>query len=162
MKTKGILYLLALLLLNACYKVQPPEKPERLLSEDEMVAVLVDMAIVSSAKGVNKKRFENNGIIPDEYIYKKNNIDSLLFVQNNEYYSFNIKKYESIYIRVKDSLTKLRDKYKLIEEAEKKAKDDSVKAKRKQTSLKLEDKAVKKSAFQNKKSRVKPVPKEPK
>lgn len=143
MKAKGILYLLILVLLNACYKLQPPEKPERLLSEDEMVTVLVDMAIVSSGKGVNKKRFEENGIIPDEYIYKKNNIDSIVFAQNNEYYSFNIKQYESIYVRVKDSLTKLRDKYKLIENAEKKKKAtaDSIKKAKiradKKASLKL-------------------------
>ncbi len=158
MKTKGILYLLVLLLLNACYKVQPPEKPERLLSEDEMVSVLVDMAIVSSAKGVNKKRFEDNGIIPDEFIYKRNNIDSIVFAQNNEYYSFNIKQYESIYVRVKDSLTKLRDKHKLILEAEKKekTKTDSIKrAKIKESrgaSLKL-------GGTSNKKSKTKFTPK---
>ena len=160
MKTKGILYLLVVLLLNACYKVQPPDKPEQLLSEDEMVSVLVDMAIVSSAKGVNKKRFENNGIIPDEYIYKRHNIDSIVFAQNNDYYAFNIKQYESIYVRVKDSLTKLRDQYKLIENAEKKKKAtaDSIKRAKvrasREESLKLKGTTITKSKTSVKKSKT--------
>jgi hypothetical protein len=165
MKAKGILYLLVLLLLNACYKVQPPDKPEQLLSEDEMVSILVDMAIVSSGKGVNKKRFEDSGIIPDEFIYKKNNIDSTIFAQNNEYYSFNIKQYESIYVRVKDSLTRLRDKYKLIENAEKKKKatEDSIKKAKvrenKAGSLKIGGTTVAKSATIDKKSKTIAIPK---
>lgn len=129
MKTKTITYLLVLLFFSSCHEVKRPEKPTRLLSETEMVNILVDMAIVSSAKGVNKKAFEKNGIVPDQFIYEKNNIDSLVFAESNNYYAFDIKKYESIYTRVKDSLTQLRDAYKLIENKEKevKRKEDSIK-----------------------------------
>ena len=88
-----------------------------------MVNILVDMAIMSSAKGVNKSNIEKNGIIPDEYIYKKNNIDSTTFAESNAYYAFDIKKYDAIYLRVKDSLTILREKYKAIDEEEKKIKE---------------------------------------
>lgn len=93
------------------------------MSEDNMVNVLVDLAIMSSAKGVNKSKIENKGIIPDAYIYKKNNIDSTIFAESNAYYAFDIKKYDAIYLRVKDSLTVLRDQYKVIETREKKEKD---------------------------------------
>ena len=113
----------------SCYNVNKPDKPKNLLSEDQMVAVLVDMAIVSSAKGINKKKLEDNGIVPDEYIYKKNNIDSIIFAESNTYYAFNIETYNDIYARVKDSLTVLNDKYKAIGEVERKkqAKKDSLK-----------------------------------
>lgn len=167
METRGFTYLLLLLFLSSCYEVKKPEKPERLLTESEMVTVLVDMAIVSSAKGINKKVFEENGIVPDEYIYEKNNIDSITFVKSNEYYAFNIKKYGEIYAKVKDSLTKLRDEYKAIEDKEglEKAKKDSIKRKKKNKGVLSEKKggkAFKKAIAPNEKegSRIKPVPKE--
>ena len=129
MKIKHFSFLIMLLFLSSCYKVKKPNKPENLISEDNMVNVLVDMAIMSSAKGVNKSKIENNGIIPDDFIYKKNNIDSITFAESNAYYAFDIKKYEAIYKRVKDSLTIVRDKYKAIDVKEKKEKEvkDSIK-----------------------------------
>ena len=123
MKIKHLSFLILLLLLSSCYKVKKPNKPENLISEDNMVNILVDMAIMSSAKGVNKSNIEKNGIIPDAYIYKKNNIDSTTFANSNAYYAFDIKKYDAIYLRVKDSLTILREKYKAIDEEEKKIKE---------------------------------------
>jgi hypothetical protein len=122
MKKKITLYLLVGLFLNSCYQVEKPEKPENLLSEDQMVNLLVDMALMSSAKGINKRKLENNGIIPNEFIYKKNNIDSATFALNNDYYVFNVNQYKAIYVRVKDSLTKLRDHYKAINTKGKKEK----------------------------------------
>ncbi|MEJ6792798.1 MAG: DUF4296 domain-containing protein [Lacinutrix sp.] len=123
MKKKHFLFLIILLILSSCYKVEKPNKPENLISEDNMVNVLVDMAIMSSAKGVNKSNIEKNGIVPDAYIYKKNNIDSITFVESNAYYAFDIKKYDAIYLRVKDSLSVLREKYKAIDTKEKKEKE---------------------------------------
>lgn len=121
MKTT-LISLVFLLTLSSCYTVDKPNKPENLISEGNMVNILVDMAIMSSAKGVNKSNIEKIGIVPDEYIYKKNNIDSTIFTESNTYYAFDIKKYNAIYLRVKDSLTLLRDKYKSIDTKEKKEK----------------------------------------
>lgn len=111
------------LILGSCYKVEKPNKPDKLISEDNMVIILVDMAIMSSAKGVNKSKIEKNGIVPDEYIYKKNNIDSITFALSNAYYAYDIKKYDAIYKRVKDSLTLVRVKYKAMDVKEKKEKE---------------------------------------
>jgi len=147
MKIKQVSILLVLLILSSCYNVKKPKKPENLISEDNMVNILVDIAVMSSAKGVNKSKIEKNGIIPDDFIYKKNNIDSLTFAENNAYYAFDIKKYETIYKRVKDSLTIVRDKYKAIdkkERAEKKAKDSIRRAKAKEDILKNNNKKSKK------------------
>ena len=129
MKIKYVSFLVLFLTLSSCYNVQKPNKPDNLISEDAMVNVLVDMAIMSSAKGVNKSKIEDSGIVPDEYIYKKNNIDSLSFSESNAYYAYDIKKYDAIYQRVKDSLMVVRDKYKAIDVKEKKEKEvkDSIK-----------------------------------
>ena len=123
MKIKHISFLVVFLILGSCYKVEKPNKPDKLISEDNMVIILVDMAIMSSAKGVNKSKIEKNGIVPDEYIYKKNNIDSITFALSNAYYAYDIKKYDAIYKRVKDSLTLVRVKYKAMDVKEKKEKE---------------------------------------
>jgi len=96
MRIKQFSFLILLLIVSSCFTIKKPEKPEQLISEDQMVNVLIDMAIMSSAKGVNKSKIEKNGIIPDHYIYKKNNIDSMTFAQSNAYYAFDIKKYNAI------------------------------------------------------------------
>ncbi|MGB1211280.1 MAG: DUF4296 domain-containing protein [Lacinutrix venerupis] len=134
MKINHLLFLLVFLTLSSCFNVEKPEKPKNLITEDNMVNILVDMAIMSSAKGVNKSKIEKNGIVPDQYIYDKNNTDSLTFAESNVYYAYDIKKYDIIYNRVKDSLTAIREGYKEIlekEKAEKKIKDSIKNAKAK-------------------------------
>lgn len=118
---KNALYLavMALFLVCGCYNVEPPKKPDNLLSEDQMVNVIVDMAIMSAAKGVNKKKIEVSGIVPAQYIYDRNTIDSLSFAESNVYYAFDVETYKRIYTRVKDTLNKKREFYKNIEDTEK-------------------------------------------
>jgi len=122
-------YLLVLLMLSSCYKIKRPEKPKHLIPKNKMVAVLVDISLMNSAKSVNKKTIENNGIVPNEYIYKIHGIDSTIFAESNDYYAYEIKEYQGIYTKVKDSLEALKKKYKAIEAKEKreKAKKDSLK-----------------------------------
>ncbi|WAC01303.1 hypothetical protein N7U66_14555 [Lacinutrix neustonica] len=71
MKRKLLIGLIMGFVLVSCYDVKKPKKPSSIISKDKMVVVLVDMSIMSSAKGVNKKRLEENGIVPNR-IYMKN------------------------------------------------------------------------------------------
>lgn len=126
-------YILLFLVLSSCYKIDRPEKPMDLISKDKMIAVLVDISLMNSAKSVNKKIIEENGVIPDQYIYKTHGIDSITFAKSNNYYAYEISEYEEIYTKVKDSLDKLKKKYKAIETKEKeeeKIKDSINKAKK--------------------------------
>ena len=77
-----ILFFVVFAMLSACQEtnIEKPERPENLLSENKMVEVLYDMALVSSAKGINKRLLENKGIKPDSFIYKKHNIHALINV----------------------------------------------------------------------------------
>ncbi len=123
------LTIILLLVLTSCYKIDRPEKPNPLVSKDKMVAVLIDIALMNSAKSVNRKVIEKNGIVPEKHIYTLHGIDSLTFAKSNEYYAFEIKEYQEIYNKVKDSLDQLKEKYKAIEVKQKKedAKKDSIK-----------------------------------
>jgi len=126
-KKSSLIYLLVLILFVSCYDIEKPEKPKDLISEDQMVDVLVEITIMSSAKGINKRMLENNGITPVAYIYKKHGIDSTQFANSNNYYAHDIEVYDKIYDKVKDSLTILRDKYKELQKEEVKKQDEKKK-----------------------------------
>ncbi|MCD2258238.1 DUF4296 domain-containing protein [Psychroserpens luteolus] len=81
-----------------------PSKPKNLISEEKMVDIIYDVSILTAAKGVNKKLLENNGILPENFIYSKHNIDSLQFISSLNYYASDIETYDNIYIRVEERI----------------------------------------------------------
>ena len=130
---KQLNYFLLLLLIFSCKNnsIDKPKKPDNLIPKDTMVEILYDVSLVSSAKGVNKKLMEEKGILPEDYIYKKHNIDSLQFALSNEYYAFNLKTYEDIYKSVKIKLEKDKNHFQKLIEIEQKTKDSLNKIKKK-------------------------------
>ena len=80
--------------------------PIDLISQEKMVDIIYDMTLINVAKGVNKSILENNGIIPEQYLFNKHSIDSTLFARSNEYYSNDLKTYQMIYDNVKIKLEK--------------------------------------------------------
>lgn len=110
---KVVVFILLGLVLVSCNQYGKPKKPDNLIPEAKMVTILVDLSILSSAKGINKKILENNGISPEQYIYKTHGIDSLQFLNSNKYYSHNTEGYGVILSRVEDSLNKLKAKYQI-------------------------------------------------
>jgi len=129
---KQLKYILLLLFVISCKNnsIDKPKKPDNLISKDKMVNVIYDISLMNAAKGSNKKLIENEGINPEDYIYKKHNIDSLQFALSNEYYSYRLETYEDIYNNVKVKLEKDRKLYNEIVLAEKKVKDSLNKVKR--------------------------------
>ena len=85
---------------------QKPIPPDNLISQEKMVDIIYDMTLINVAKGVNKSILENNGIIPEQYLFNKHSIDSTLFARSNEYYSNDLKTYQMIYDNVKIKLEK--------------------------------------------------------
>jgi hypothetical protein len=104
------IYLFLALVLNSCYELEKAKKPDTFLSEQEMVNVLTEISILSAAKGINKKKLEENGVLPNDYIYTKHKIDSVIFAENNIYYSHDLDAYNRIYDKVEDTLTFLKKK----------------------------------------------------
>ena len=99
------------------------KKPSNLISEDQMVEILYDLVLISSAKGVNKQVLEKNINNPEAYIYKKHNIDSLQFAESNAYYTFKNETYKSIYEKLELKLTTQKTKYQALLKEKKDIKD---------------------------------------
>ncbi|MCF7568397.1 DUF4296 domain-containing protein [Sabulilitoribacter arenilitoris] len=119
-------YFSLVLLATACYKYNKPKKPKNLIPKDKMVNIIIDVRLLASANGKNKRTLEENNLQSEAYIYKKYNIDSLQFALSNNYYAYYVDDYIDIYEKVKDSLGSLNDKFSDLaekEEQEKKYKD---------------------------------------
>jgi hypothetical protein len=131
---KRILIFLLIFLALSCKtnSIDKPERPDNLISKNEMVEIIYDMSIISSAKGVNKKILESKGVVPEDYVFNKHNIDSLQFALSNEYYAYNLRVYEDIYNKVRIKLNSDKTHFNTIFEAEQKVKDSINKAKRKE------------------------------
>ena len=57
-----ILYLGIVLFVAACYKYKAPKKPKHLISKDKMVNILLDLKLLSSTTGKNKRILDEKGI----------------------------------------------------------------------------------------------------
>lgn len=104
-------------------RLKKPSKPDNLIKEGEMVAVLYDMAIINAAKGTNKKMLQRKGLNPEKFVFEKHNIDSLQFATSNDYYSYYPELYESIYDKVKFRLEQKKKGYQDILDKEKRDRD---------------------------------------
>lgn len=126
------IYLSIIIVVLACHDIDKPKKPDNLISKEKMVDILIDAKLIASATSTNRKIMEDHGVNLNTYVYTKHHIDSLQFALSNEYYTFHIKDYEDIYLKVKDSLDVLIVKFKEEEEKERIAEIE-----RREDSLKL-------------------------
>ncbi|MCB4798462.1 DUF4296 domain-containing protein [Neotamlana laminarinivorans] len=102
----------------SCKKDRGPEKPDNLLSKQQMVEVLIDAKILGSSSSVDKRLMREHGVDIKTYVYEKHNIDSLQFALSNNYYAFHLEDYKTIYEMVNDSLEALKTKFKEQESKE--------------------------------------------
>ncbi len=129
------LFFILLVFTVSCQDLKKTEKPEDLIPEAKMVDVLTELSLLHAARNFNKQKLEETGIKPEEYIYKRFNIDSLQFERSNNYYSEQYSQYERIYDSVKvrlqvikSRLDALREIEVKIEDSIKQARKDSIKA----------------------------------
>lgn len=98
---KKVAVLMGLMVLLACTDTAI-KKPEKLIDETVMSAIIYDLAVMDGMKSRNQSLSKSES---SEYIYKKYSIDSLQFAQNSQYYSADINKYKKIYEKVSERLT---------------------------------------------------------
>jgi hypothetical protein len=106
MNKLNVIIILSIVLGCSNSLTQKPMPPDNLISQEKMVDIIYDMTLINVAKGVNKSILENNGIIPEQYLFNKHSVDSILFARSNEYYSYDLKTYQIIYDKVKIKLEK--------------------------------------------------------
>jgi hypothetical protein len=133
MKKSGLILVVLTCLSCGNKKQRHVMKPTELISKSRMVDIIYDMAIISAAKGANRKLMEQNGVNPATYVYDKFDIDSTQFVQSNEYYSNYVQVYEDIYNEVKLKLKKEKNYYNDLVKIENRKKDSINKERRKTT-----------------------------
>lgn len=119
----------------ACKDVERPKKPDNLIAIEKMENILFDVFVLNSAKGINKRILETNGIMPENFIFEKYNIDSAQFANSNYYYAYDVKTYEAIINSVLERIEQEKKVYEQLdkEEAEERQrKADSVRKARKE------------------------------
>ena len=107
---RALYFFLGLLLFCDCSQNVVP-KPDHLLSIDEMESIVYDLSILQAAQQTDKTYFKEQAITPISYVFKKHEIDSLIYAQNDLYYASRPQEYEIIYRRVERTLQALKKSY---------------------------------------------------
>lgn len=79
-------------------------KPDKQIEKEQMIDVLYDLALLEAIKTNQPSSLERNGIDPENYVFKKYNIDSTQFAQNNKFYASDIENYAKMYQKVTERL----------------------------------------------------------
>lgn len=123
-----VLFLIFLAFLG-CQDVKFPEKPENLMTEDQMVDVLTEVYLINSARSLDNKTIIQSKVQLDSFVFKKFNIDSLQFALSNAYYTSNLNTYNRLFARVDERLLFIKKRADSIHEivlAEEKRVQDSI------------------------------------
>ncbi len=91
------------IVLTSCSN-NPAPKPDHLLDDDVMTEILFDIAILQAADGSMPFRLSEKNIKINTYIFKKYNIDSTTYYQNQRYYAADARKYKKMHQEILDRL----------------------------------------------------------
>lgn len=90
---------------GSCQEVVRPEKPEHLLSKEEMIDILVESYTGNSARSIDNRTLRDSGVQLDSILYHKFNTDSLTFARSHVYYSSQLNDYIYIMTEVEKALS---------------------------------------------------------
>jgi len=113
---KQLFYIFSILIfLSSCTSNTIYKKPKDLISQEQMVDLLVDMQLAVGAKSMKNIEERRSNYMP--LVYEKYNVDSARFARSNFYYSTRIDDYTKILQAVKVRFDSLKNKYeKLLRE----------------------------------------------
>lgn len=107
---KQFKYCLLLVLLLACQNVEKAPKPDNLIPEEKMVAILTDMMLIDAAISYKRSDSKTKALDPGKYIFEKYQVDSVQLAKSNAYYLENFDKSMRIYEQVRDNLEAKKEK----------------------------------------------------
>ena len=93
---KIVWFLVISVLLVSCNNA-PVKKPDNLIDQEKMTNILYDITVLEAIKSQRKYDSVVNYIGTRELIFKKYDIDSIQFAQNNQYYVSQIDVYKKMY-----------------------------------------------------------------
>lgn len=103
------LKVLFIILFCSCLTKDSVKKPNNLIGEKKMEAILYDLSIINSIKSSKYIKPNYSDLSTDSYIYKKHDVDSLQLIQSESYYSKIPMIYLKIYNNVEKRLNKTKD-----------------------------------------------------
>jgi len=105
------IFCLAIMVLSfaSCSDVQKQKRPERILSEDEMVEIYSDMMVLDAIKKSNTKIYKAYEIDVQKHIYNKYKIDSTLLKDNIDYYNLEFDANIRIFERVNENMNRKKE-----------------------------------------------------
>lgn len=141
MKKTAVLLISFILLLGSCTVKNEIQKPEKFIEKEMMEKILYDLALLQALKGYSPQELKKNSINPKSYIYQKYKIDSIQFIENNKYYSYDIEEYKLMYEHI---ISRIENERKIVDaqstkdfnKKQKKATDSLKKGTRKHIELK--------------------------
>ncbi|WP_378186311.1 DUF4296 domain-containing protein [Aquimarina sp. W85] len=114
----GLIVVVIFVGIIGCDSVETIDKPSVILNEDQMVKILTDIAFIKAAKSSHRSILNEHNIDPEGFIFKKYQIDSVIFAQNNAWYLSKIKVYKDIFSRVRANIDSSRSKYEILKKSE--------------------------------------------
>lgn len=123
---RNFFYILIFILVASCTSNTIFKKPDDLISKEEMVDLLTDLYLATSAKPVKNI----NGDKKIDYtflVFEKYGIDTARFNKSNFYYTTKIDEYEDIYKKVETRLKESNSKYKEFKKVIDSTRKDSIK-----------------------------------
>jgi hypothetical protein len=124
---KKILFLISIVLFNACGKKSDIPKPDKLIEKEVMENILYDLALLQAIKNYQPQKLKEHSIDHKTYIYQKYKIDSLQFAQNNKYYAADMEEYRLMFQNVSDRIKKEKDLNDTLLNRENKVKSKKIK-----------------------------------
>lgn len=86
-------------------------KPAHLLEKDEMINLLVDVALLQASEAAMPYYLNGKNIKIATYIYDKYKIDSTTYYQNQKYYASKPADYKKMHQKVLEKLEQEKQKY---------------------------------------------------
>ena len=139
---KKTVYIIFVFVFLSCESKVKYDKPDDLISKEQMIDLLTDIHLVNGTTGVKNKDLEKDKNYMS-LIYEKYNIDSTQFAASNIYYTANISEYENIFEEVEKRLKNLQDKYNNERDSIIKSKTEAKKLKIPKDKLKKSDSILK-------------------
>jgi hypothetical protein len=134
---RGLLLLGVFLGLLSC-KEKLIEPPKDLIPEAEMTEILYDLALINGIRTTNPTTLDTYEIETMPYIYEKYDIDSIQFVQSDQYYA----SVPVIYQRMYQSITDRIEAHIAEIDKARERKNDSARARNKRIRDSLSKKAI--------------------
>ncbi|WP_041495812.1 DUF4296 domain-containing protein [Nonlabens marinus] len=119
-----LIYLIALVLVVSCSDVKYLDRPEDFYGDDKMADILTDLYLMEAAMTTDRGMFTDLKVLPNEYIYKKYDTDSLTFKENLFYYSDNVEDYQVLMEKVKEKMNVIKDSITVREQRDLKKKEE--------------------------------------